>query len=275
MFYQPKTVEEALALKARLGTAARFLAGGTDLVVMMKKGRLTLEEVVDLSRLTELSETRDEGETLYVGALCAHRTLETWPIPVLADAARRVGGPQIRNRGTVGGNVGTASPAGDVSVALLALDAEIELLSLRGLRTMPLREFFHGVGRTAIAPDELIAGFRFRRPLQSAFYKNGKRNSVAISVVCAGVALDPDGNPAIALGSVAPTPLRLLKTEAFLRERGIDPETVQEAGRLASEEVSPITDHRASAEYRRAVAGIAVTRLLTPLMPGGAHVAHV
>jgi carbon-monoxide dehydrogenase medium subunit len=275
MFYQPKTVEEALELKARLGTAARFLAGGTDLVVMMKKGRLTLEDVVDLSHLSVLSQTRDEGETLYVGALCAHRALETWPIQVLASAARQVGGPQIRNRGTVGGNVGTASPAGDVSVALLALDAEVELLSLHGMRMLPLREFFLGVGRTAIAEDELIAGFRFRRPARSAFYKNGKRNSVAISVVCAGVSLDDDGHPAIALGSVASTPLRLLKTEAFLRERGLDPETAQEAGRLASEEVRPITDHRASADYRRAVAGVAVTRLLTQLMPGGAHVAHV
>ncbi len=274
MFYQPETVAEALDLKARLGLSARFLAGGTDLVVMMKKGRLTLEDVIDLGKLHELAETRDEGETHFVGALCSHRTLESWPIRVLADAARQVGGPQIRNRGTIGGNVGTASPAGDVSVALLALDAAIELVSARGSRSMPLRDFFQGVGRTAIAPDELIAGFRFRKPAMSAFYKNGKRSSVAISVICAGVSLDPDGFPSIAVGSVAPTPLRLLSTEAFLRQRGLDPETIAEAGRLASEEVRPITDHRASAEYRRAIAGIAVTRLLTQLTQGGAHVVH-
>lgn len=271
MFYQPKTVEEALQLKASLGQRGRFLAGGTDLVVMMKKGRLSLDEIVDLSRLTALSQTRDEGDTLFVGALCPHRALEDWPISVLSDAARQVGGPQIRNRGTVGGNVGTASPAGDVAVALLALDATVELLSMRGTRTLSLRDFFLGVGKTAIEPDELIVGFRFRRPRASAFYKNGKRNSVAISVVCAGATLDADGHPTLAMGSVAPTPLRLLKTEAFLRERGLSEETILEAGRLATEEVRPITDHRASADYRRAIAGVAVTRLLTQISHGGSH----
>ncbi|MBO9540339.1 xanthine dehydrogenase family protein subunit M [bacterium] len=274
MFYQPKTVEEALAIKAELGLGARFVAGGTDVVVQMKKGRLSLERVIDLSRLGDLTEARLEDDVCYVGALCAHRTLETWPIPVLADAARQVGGPQIRNRGTVGGNVGTASPAGDVSVALLALDASIDLMSVRGTRTLPLREFFVGVGKTAIEPDELIVGFRFRRPKASGFYKNGKRNSVAISVVCAGASVWEDGSVAIALGSVAPTPLRLTGTEAFLRERGLGAEAIAEAARLATEEVRPITDHRASADYRRAVSGIAVSRLLTQLQ-GGAHVALV
>lgn len=274
MFYQPKTVEEALAIKAELGLGARFVAGGTDVVVMMKKGRLALERVIDLSRLGDLSEARLEDDVCYVGAMCAHRTLETWPIPVLADAARQVGGPQIRNRGTVGGNVGTASPAGDVSVALLALDASVDLMSVRGTRTMPLRDFFVGVGKTAIEPDELIAGFRFRRPKASGFYKNGKRNSVAISVVCAGASVWEDGSVALALGSVAPTPLRLTNTEAFLRERGLGAEAIAEAGRLASEEVRPITDHRASADYRRAVSGIAISRLLTQLQ-GGKHDALV
>lgn len=272
MFYQPGTLSEALQLKAELGGRARFLAGGTDLVVMMKKGRVTLSDVIDLSRLQAFHEVRTEGDALVVGAACVHRTLEGLPVAVLADAARQVGGPQIRNRGTIGGNVATASPAGDVSVALLALDASVELMSLRGTRTMPLREFFLGVGRTAIAEDELIAAFRFRKPAKSAFYKNGKRNSVAISVVCAAAALNADGHAMLAVGSAAPTPLRLLKTEAFLRERGLVPEAIAEAGRLAAEEVRPITDHRASAEYRRAVAGVAVTRLLTQLDQGGRHV---
>ncbi len=275
MYYQPSTLTEALQLKAELGVRARFLAGGTDLVVMVQKGRLTLENVIDLSRLSELSEVRDDGKLLVVGALCPHRALENGSVTVLADAARQVGGPQIRNRGTIGGNIATASPAGDVSVALLALDASVELASLRGSRCLPLREFFQGVGKTAIAPDELIVAVRFRKPAKSAFYKNGKRNSVAISVVCAGVALDADGHPMIAVGSVAPTPLRLLRTEAFLRERGLAPEAIAEAGRLVAEEVRPITDHRASADYRRAVAEIAVTRLLSGLVHGGAHAALV
>jgi carbon-monoxide dehydrogenase medium subunit len=265
MYYQPATVEEALDLKSRLGADARFLAGGTDLVVMAEKGRYKFDKVVDLSRLTALIETRDEGDWLYVGAGCPHRPLEAWDVAVLAQAARTVGGPQIRNRGTVGGNVANASPAGDVSVALLALDASVDLISVRGTRSMPLHEFFVHVGKTAIAPDEMILGFRFRRPAGSAFYKVGKRTAVAISVVCAGVSISPEGHPLIALGSVAPTPKRLFETEAYLREHGLNATTIEAAGRLASEEVSPITDHRASGDYRRALAGSLVSRLLSQL----------
>jgi CO/xanthine dehydrogenase FAD-binding subunit len=234
-------------------------------VVQVEKGRLAFDKVVDISRLSELTGTRDEGDWLYVGAACPHRALEGWDVRVLAHAARTVGGPQIRNRGTVGGNVANASPAGDVSVALLALDASVDLVSVRGTRTMPLHEFFVHVGKTAIAPDEMILGFRFRRPAASAFYKLGKRNSVAISVVCAGVSITPEGHPLIALGSVAPTPKRLFETEAYLREHGINPTTIEAAGRLVREEVNPITDHRASADYRRDVAGSLVTRLLAQL----------
>lgn len=269
MFHQPASMAEALALKSRLGGEARFLAGGTDLVVQAEKGRLALTTVVDLGRIGELAETRDDGDWLFVGATCVHRALESWDVAVLAQAARTVGGPQIRNRGTVGGNVANASPAGDVSVALLALDATVELASVRGLRSMPLSEFFVHVGKTAIAPDELILGFRFKRPRASAFYKVGKRNAVAISVFCLGAAIGQDGHPTLAVGSMAPTPLRLARTEAYLKAEGLSPETIKEAGRLASEEVSPISDHRASADYRRGIAGPLVSRLLTQLAQEG------
>lgn len=265
MFYQPSTIEEALELKAKLGPTGRFLAGGTDLIVMMKKGRLTLDEVVDISQLSTLAETRIEGDEIFIGAACPHRTLEDWPVHVLAQAARTVGGPQIRHRGTVGGNVANASPAGDVSVALLALDADVELISVRGSRRMPLTEFFLGVGKTAIVPDEMILGFRFTAPERSAFYKIGKRNAVAISVICLGVSFSRDGNVRIAVGSVAATPLRLKATEAFLRESGLSAATIEEAARMATEEVRPITDHRGGAEYRRAMAGVLTKRLLSQL----------
>lgn len=271
MFYQPSTLQEALELKAKLGLEARFLAGGTDLVVGMQKGRLTLDEVIDLGRLKELRYLHDDDRTITLGAGCTHAMVETCRVPALADAARQVGGPQIRNRGTLGGQLGTASPAGDVSVGLLALDAELELVSVRGSRTVPLQGFFLGVGKTVLAPDELISAIRFEAPAASAFYKIGKRNSVAISIVMCAVAIGQDGAPRIALGSVAPTPLRLLKTEAFLRAEGIRPSSIEEAGRLAREEVNPITDHRAGADYRRDVSGVLVARLLSELHTGGSH----
>ncbi|HEY9856522.1 MAG TPA: xanthine dehydrogenase family protein subunit M [Stenomitos sp.] len=271
MFYQPTTLQEALELKAKLGASARFLAGGTDLVVGMQKRRLTLDEVIDLSRLNDLCFIHDDGRSMTLGAGCTHAMVESCRVAALADSARQVGGPQIRNRGTIGGQLGTASPAGDVSVGLLALEAEVELVSVRGTRVVPLQDFFVGVGKTVLAPDELISAVRFDHPASSAFYKIGKRNSVAISIVMCAVALGQDGSPRIALGSVAPTPLRLFKTEAFLKAEGLSPASIEEAGRLAREEVNPITDHRAGADYRRDVSGVLVSRLLSDLKTGGPH----
>lgn len=271
MFYQPMTVEEALRLKAQLGSTARFLAGGTDVVVMLKKGRLELESIIDLGRLDSLGQVREEGDRTFVGATRRHRQLEDHPVAALAQAARTVGGPQIRNRGTIGGNVGTASPAGDVSVALLALDAYVELVSERGVRELPLSAFFLGVGKTAIAPDELIMGFRFLTPARSGFLKLGKRNAVAIAVVSAAASLSPRGEVRLALGSVAPTPLRLHETEAFLAKEGLSAASIEVAADLARREARPITDHRASAEYRRDVSGVLVKRILAQLLEGAAH----
>lgn len=271
MFYQPSTLDEALELKARLGPTARFLAGGTDLVVGMQKRRLTLDTVIDLSRLTELCYVRDDGRTVTLGAGCTHAMVEQGPVRALADSARQVGGPQIRNRGTIGGQLGTASPAGDVSVGLLALDATVELASVRGTRTVPLSDFFVSVGKTVLAHDELILSISFEHPLKSAFAKIGKRNSVAISLVMAAAAIAPDGSPRIAVGSSAPTPLRLHQTEAFLLAEGLSEASLVAAGELARAEVSPITDHRASGDYRRDVAGVLVTRLLRDLITGGSH----
>jgi len=227
--------------------------------------------VIDLSRLDELRYIQDDGATLTMGANCTHAMLEGLDLRALADSARQVGGPQIRNRGTVAGQLGTASPAGDVSVGLLALDATVEIASVRGKRSVPLDAFFVHVGKTVLEPDEMILSVTCRRPSDSRFYKIGKRNSVAISVLMAAVALDGDRVMGIALGSVAPTPLRLVKTEAFLRAEGLGTGAITEAARLAREEVSPITDHRASADYRRDVSGVLVSRLLTEMTAGGAH----
>jgi carbon-monoxide dehydrogenase medium subunit len=265
VFYRPGTLTEALELKSRFGREAVFLAGGTDLVVGVAKGRVDIGHWIDLSRLDELVYVAPEDDGLRIGASCTHAMLEASPYRALAQAARLVGGPQIRNRGTVAGNLGTASPAGDVNIALLAFDAEVELLSLRGGRRVPLREFFLSPGKTVAEPDELIAAVRLPRAEASGFLKVGKRLSVAISVVCCAVAKLADGKFGIALGSVAPTPLRALRAEAHLAARGLTRESIAEAARLVSEEVRPIDDHRASADYRRDVSGVIARRILTEL----------
>ncbi len=266
MFHRPSTLTEALELKSRLKDKGVFLAGGTDLVVGVAKGRLSVEHWIDLSGVPGLSYVREEGEELAIGPLATHAMLERSAFaPALAQAARTVGGPAIRNRGTIAGNLGTASPAGDVSVALLALDARIALVGSHGSRSVPIRDFFVGPGKTRIAHDELIQEVRIRRSADSAFLKLGKRQSVAIALVSAAVVRQRDGRVAIALGSVGPTPLRAARAEAHLALAGLAPEAIGEAASLVRAEVTPIDDHRASAEYRRAVSGVLVRRLLEQL----------
>lgn len=265
MFYRPATLTEALELKSRLGKDAVFLAGGTDLVVGVAKGRFEIGHWIDVSRLGELCYVERDGDGLRIGASCTHAMLEASPWRALAQAARLVGGPQIRNRGTVAGNLGTASPAGDVNIALLGFDAEVELMSLRGTRRAALRDFFLAPGRTIMEPDEMIVAVHVPGGEDSGFLKVGKRLSVAISVVCCAAAKLADGRVCIALGSVAPTPLRAFRAEAFLQQQGLSADTVAEAARLVTEEVRPIDDHRASADYRRAVSGVLARRLLSDL----------
>lgn len=264
MYHRPETLEDALALKSQLGRSGTCLAGGTDVVVGIRKGKTRVEQFIDLSRLQGLAGADRDGDRLRIGALCTHRTLEASGLTALAEACATVGGPQIRNLGTVGGQLGTASPAGDVSVALLALEADVELASVRGRRTIPLTELFVGPGRTSMAPDELIVFVTVSATRPSAFYKIGKRDAVAISLVMAAASIGDEG-PVVSLGCVAPVPMRARTAEAHVREFGLTEAAIAEAGRLAAIEVRPITDHRGSADYRRAMAGALTARLLNTL----------
>lgn len=269
MFYQPATIEEALAAKAELGDAARFVAGGTDLVVALRKGRPAPEHVIDLGRVAGLDDLGEVGGFLRVGAGVCHRRLEESGVTALAQAAATVGGPQIRNLGTVGGQIGTASPAGDVSIALLALKAECELFSLaRGARRLPLAEMFVSYAKTALAPDELLTAIYVPLGRRSAFHKIGKRKAVAISLVVVAASVAPDGDVGLGLGCVGPIPLTCKPAEALLRERGLGDATIDEAAALVEQAVAPIDDHRGSADYRRAMAKTLTRRLLRQLAPG-------
>ncbi|MBI6545257.1 MAG: FAD binding domain-containing protein [Cyanobacteria bacterium NC_groundwater_1444_Ag_S-0.65um_54_12] len=266
MYYRPGKLTEALELKAQLGPKGVLLAGGTDLLAGIAKGRMDVRHWIDLSRLEELTVLQREGKIWRIGASCTHARLETLPILAIAQAARAIGSPQIRNRGTVGGNLGTASPAGDLSVALLACAAAVELLSCRGARRVELSEFFLAPGRTMMAPDELIVAVYVPEILASDFRKLGKRQAVAISVVCAAVARLATGAVLVSLGSVAPTPLRAKSSEDFLAKHGLSASNNAQAAQLVSAEVQPIDDQRASAAYRRAMSGVLTRRLLDQLL---------
>lgn len=266
MFHRPTSFEEALAVKARLGAEVTPIAGGTDLLVGLNRGETLGADTLDLSTVADFGRIERQDGSLLLSAGVTWAQLARLEVECVARAARSVGGPQIRNRGTIGGNLASASPAGDASVALLALDAEVELShAARGPRWIKLTDFFLSYRRTALADDELIARVRIPAPgalRGSAWYKIGKRGAVNISVVCAAAGRLADGRVCLAFGSVAPVPLRAVRTEALLAGRPLTGELIERAVAEAMAEVRPIDDWRASADYRRAMCGVLTRRLL-------------
>lgn len=258
---RPTGLEEALdALAAH--PAATILAGGTDLMVAANYFGLRPQTVVALRRVPELKSLDDH----FIGAGCTWARLEAAPWPALAQAARTVGSPQIRHAGTLGGNLGTASPAGDGLPFLAAADALIEVASRSGgTRLLPWDEFLVGPKRHTLRPGELILGARLPEgvPGRQAFAKVGARNAMVIAVASACLLRAEDGTTRVALGSVGPTPLRARRAEGMISaERHPSPAAVAEFGRLVAEEVRPITDHRSTEAYRRHAAGVLARRLL-------------
>ena len=272
--HHPASVAAAIALANELGEGARFLAGGTDLVVQMSKRRAAPAHLIDLGGLAELGGIEEQPDAFVLGALVTHKRIELLPafhgaLRALPEAARVVGGHQIRNRGTVGGNIVNASPAADVVAPLLALDAEVTLSGSEGPRTMPLDDFLLGPGRTARQPDEVLTSVRFAKlPAASAtsFLKAGRRRAMEISVACVSARLTLDhgvcSDVGIALGAVGARTLRARGAEQGLRGRELAPEHFREAGRIAAENCAPISDVRASAEYRRRLVAVLVDRAL-------------
>src|SRR5437870_4545833 len=215
----PRTLEEALEVKARRPEALP-IAGGTDVMVELNFDRHRPEAIMVVSRLPELRRWRHEDGSLFLGSGVTYtRIMRELPdfVP-LAQASRTVGSPQIRNRATVGGNLGTASPAGDALPVLAAYDADVELVSAGGgRRALPWHAFHPGVKKTALRPDELILGVRWKvRRGPGSFSKIGTRNAMVISVAGLCLAMDEDDRTvSVALGSVAPTIVRAPEAEAF------------------------------------------------------------
>ncbi len=284
-YYNVTTLNEALELLARFGEKARIIAGGTDLVIELTRGmRPEVDVLVDISRVPGLDAIRLEEDTFHLGPLVTHNhvvgdaALATRALP-LAQAAWSVGSPQIRNRGTVAGNLVTASPANDTITPLWALEARVTLTSTRGVRILTLPAFYRGVRETAIEPDEIITDIAFPalgENERGAFLKLGLRKAQAISVVNAAAVLrfaaEGDGaiieEARITLGSVAPTIVRARAAEARLHGRGLTPEAIGEAAELAMEAAAPIDDVRGPAGYRREMVRVLVRRALEALRTG-------
>jgi len=270
----PTTLADAYATLAASST--RPIAGGTDLMVALT-GELgePPERVLDLWRLDELRGIVVEGDAISLGALTTYTEIRRSALcrehlPALVEAAATIGAAQIQNRGTLGGNVANASPAGDTLPVLLALDASIVCGSVRGERAIPSDAFWTGYRETAREPDELVV--RVRVPLaagrETRFRKVGTRRAQSISKVVLALSYR-DGEPAapwtdvrVALGSVAPTPIRARSTEGALEGRPPTPETADLAAETLAAELHPIDDVRSTAEYRRLVAARVLHRLI-------------
>jgi CO/xanthine dehydrogenase FAD-binding subunit len=259
-FVAAQNLDDALAAKAQTPDA-ELLAGGTDLMVEVNLAHHRPSRVISLRRVEAL---RDLTPTR-IGAGTTWARLERGPYGGLAQAARTVGSPQIRAAGTIGGNVGTASPAGDGLPWIAAAEASIEVRSeARGTRVIPWRDFFVGVKQTSLAPDEIITAVLVPEniPDRQEFAKVGVRNAMVISTVGCLVMKGDDGFR-VALGSVAPTPIRATRAEEMINaEKTISDAAFDEFARIVSEEVTPITDHRSTEGYRRHAAGVLARRLV-------------
>ena len=278
-YHSVSSVPEALALLDDHKSAARIVAGGTDLIIEMERGQHPgLGVLIDITRVPGLDQISQVDDRIVLGPLVTHnhvvasQLIREQALP-LAQASWEVGAPQIRNRATVAGNLITASPANDTITPLLALDAEVTLASVEGERTIRLADFYSGFRQTVLRPNEMLRSIHIPplgKDRRGVFLKLGLRRAQAISVVDAALIVQRNGtgfvsDARIALGSVAATIVRVGPAEQYLTGKRLSPETIAETAKLASAAVTPIDDVRGSAEYRSEMVKALVARALRRL----------
>ena len=258
-YVAPKTVKEALSLLATYKEKATILAGGTDVVVRLRDEIIDPEFIIDIKHIDELNGIKfDKKEGLFVGANATMHEIQNDKnvkefYPFYADACGHVGSKQVRNKATSVGNLCTASPLGDSLTPMYCLDATVVIEGPKGKREVPVREFITFVRKTVLERDELVLGVKFPYVECKGIYtKNARRHEVDLSNIVATI-LKVGDEYRIAYGSVAPTPIRLVKTEEFLKGKKIDDKVIEEAKKILATEISPISDLRATKEYRVSV----------------------
>jgi carbon-monoxide dehydrogenase medium subunit len=262
-YHEPGGLEEALLLLERFGSTAAILAGGTDLMPLMKQKVIQPKHLINIKRLRELDFIRGDS-MVEIGPLTTIRAIEKSELlqrkcSLLSDTAGRIGYVQIRNVGTIGGNICNASPAADFAPALMVVDATVEIASINGERSTPINGFFLSAGKTILKENEIVTGFRIpsiNKRTGSIFKKVPSGNSSGLAVASVAVLLSLDEGTGvvtearIAVGSMAPTPIRCLKSEKLLAGKKISDEILNSACDKVVEETEPISDVRGSKEYR-------------------------
>jgi CO/xanthine dehydrogenase FAD-binding subunit len=273
-YIAPNSLLEITKILMRLKGKATLIAGGTNVIPRMRTKAIKSDILIDINRLKNLSFIKEEKNRIRIGGLTTIAALATSKViqkhaPILFDAANQLGNPLVRNRATIAGNLADASPAADIAVPLLALEAKVVTVrSGKPLKEIPLDQFFLGPNQTVLRKDEIIKEVTFPRPnskAKMAYVKLGLRNAMAISVVSLAVMLEVQGNHCkkarIGLGAVAPTPIRAYQTEAILIGEKVTTELINICSKKVLDEISPITDIRASAEYRREMTSTLFRRL--------------
>lgn len=281
-YFRPGSFEEAIKILRKYEGKIRPLAGGTDLFIAMKEKGTAWENVLDLKGIRHYDFIRETDGGIEIGALATIHSVETSPlikkkIPFLADAAGKIGSIQIRNKATIGGNLCNAAPSADTAPALLCLGAEMEIVEESGARRIPLEDFFMGPGKTMLGNSSLLEKIIIPFPPPNSagvYFKESPRRAMDLAVVGVSCLLTLDRakkkclHCRIALGAVAPTPMRAKKAEMLLIGREVTEKEIAAAGEVASQEARPISDVRGSAEFRREMVKVFVKKGVRELWRG-------
>jgi carbon-monoxide dehydrogenase medium subunit len=268
-YFEPRTLDEAAKLVS--SGNAQVLAGGTDLLVEIKEQLRRVDRVVNIKRIPGMTGlSYDAREGLRIGALVTARQVELFPVvsekyPSLLQAVRELGSIQVRNRATIVGNVCRASPSADTLPPLIADGAAAKIHGARGARTALLEEFFKGPGKTVLQPDELVTEITLPPPpphTGKVYIKHGRRKAMELATVGVAVSLTLNADVKIVLGAVAPTPIRATTAEDVLQDRKLNDELIEKAANAAADQSRPISNVRASAEYRRDMVRVLTRRAL-------------
>lgn len=276
-FLRPESAEEACKLLAEFGDRAKIIAGGQSLLILLKQRLISPEYLISIKDLRELDYIKwDNGPILRIGALASHRSVETSPLikkefRVLAEAERDLASVQIRNWGTVGGNICHADPASDIVPPLIALDARVKATSLSGIREIPLEEFFRNYYETILRPGELLTEISIPKPKAGTgvtYTKFSMRHTdMAVVGVATSITMDPATRICkdlkIVLSGVGSVPRRVIKSENVMRMKSVDEGLIKEAAVVASEEVEPVADIYFSEGYKREIVEVLVREVIT------------
>jgi len=274
-YLKPTSIDEAISLHQGHGERAKYIAGGTDVIVRIKEGKINPQYLISLRHLQGLDHITFENGELRIGAMVTHRMLELSPVlgkafPIVIDAVENIGSVQIRNVATIGGNIVNAVPSADGAVPLITLDAQVRIQGPKGERSMRLEDLFIGPGQTLLESGEILLEFVVpKRPRHSggAYCKHTRRAAMELPIlgVAVSISLDDDlktcTQARIGLGVLAPTPIRAKNAEAILTGKKLEPKILRKAGKVASEECKARDSVRGEAWYRRAMVEVLVPRM--------------